>query len=700
MNYQNHFSENDGLKELGLSVRAYNYCLSRGISTIKQLLDYYSEHNNSIPAGQNAGYYTISELARKCKEILESSDLDKASKTEFGTISEWHVSVRAYNVLQSYRLITKQSLLQFYYEHGQSIPDNLRNCGRKTIQEIEELCRFLLKSEGSVDVDTSTTQAPTSNTDHISEPPCGTRANINRLRKKFSRLVFLDDTDIVFLSSFYEEYGHYPLLWLLSKYIEKDDDVLCFACVYGIDLKKGITTPSELAQERNVTRSRIRMRVSRGLLKLFGSRSDFNNSIKSVDNEYLINCLGQGDFISSTDRNTVISDINKQEGTYFTNEFILKYLSVIFKGYKTLGEYEGNKARPEIIVLSKNLCSIFNFDAFFNAFDSLIEDATNEFYLNLRELIEDSPCWTDFSIGNVERVLKVAKAYALSRHGLYEEFEKDTLHILPKKYDIAAIVYSVVSEAKAPLTIQDIIRIASEQYPLFPFPEDAVRTALREDTRIQYKRAGALPTRYLLASSNAPTSIRDAVVKVLSDSETPLLLDDIVSYVLTHFPSSTKNSIRTSLLSDGQGRFIQFEGGRYGLASQTYSPVFVPVSESSRLTFSERLILLKKFIDEKHRFPSLDSSDSTEVDFAKWIDRNRDRAEVQELINTYALDVWKTQCTLCEYYIVSHKGKLPPKDREPELFKWLFNASMDMREDRLNQEQRRLFLHLKMQIRQ
>ncbi len=67
-----HFSEIDGLKSLSLSVRAYNYCISRGISTIQQLLDYYSAHNNTFPAGQNAGYYTISELERKCKVLLAS----------------------------------------------------------------------------------------------------------------------------------------------------------------------------------------------------------------------------------------------------------------------------------------------------------------------------------------------------------------------------------------------------------------------------------------------------------------------------------------------------------------------------------------------------------------------------------------------------------------------------------------------------
>ena len=700
MDNYGHFFGNDRLKDLGLTVRAYNYCLSRGIATVQQLLDYYIQYNYSIPSGQNAGHYTVAELSRKCKELLEKAEINSASKEENGTISDWHISVRAYNVLQYYRLITKQALLKFYFEHGQSIPDNLRNCGSKTIQEIEELCRFLLQSEVYGASQKSSAPVVASSIASNTEQPNGTKGTLNRLIKKFSRFVSLTDKEVTFLSSFKEEFGHYPLLWILAKYIETDDDILCFSYVYGIDLRKGVKSPFELAQERKVTRTRIRMRVSRGLLKLFGPHSEFNNSIKSVDNDYLIEAFGSGDYVSSLDRNASISEINKQEGTSFSNEFILKYLSVIFKGYKTLGEFENNKARPEIIVLSKNLSSVFNFDAYFKGFDSLIEDSTSEFDLNLRQQIEDSPCWIDFSISNVERVLKVAKAYALTRHGLYEELEKDTLHILPKKYDVAAIVFTIVSEASAPLTIPDIIRIASEQYPLYPFQEDEVRIALREDTRIQYIRRGAQQTQYLLASRNAPTSIRDAVVKVLSNSDTPVPLDDIVSYVLAFFPTSSKNSIRTSLLSDGQNRFVQFDGGKYGLSSRTYPPEFVQVADTSRLSFAERLILLKKFLAEKNRFPSVDSTDEQEVDFAKWVDRNQDRKEVKELMGAFASDIWSTQCMRCEYYIIKHNGKLPPKDKEPILYKWLFNATMDLKEERLTQEQRKMFLHLKMQIRQ
>lgn len=693
-----HFSGNNELKSLSLSVRAYNYCISRGITTVQQLLDYYYAHNNSFPAGQNAGYYTVSELTRKCEEIIESGDNNNPPEIDLETISGWHVSVRAYNVLQSYRLITKKALLEFYRKNGNTIPDNLRNCGAKTIKEIEELCLLLIKTEEQTEETISSTD-PGFDPFTVSDKSQDIIKRLNQIVNTFPILISGNKDDISFLSIYYEQSGHFPLLWLLSKYISSDDDALCFARVYGIETNEGVKSLSALAKERKVSEARIRMRVLSGQKKLFDDRSVFNSAMMGTDKDYLHNCFEENDFLSSSDRNRSLDLINKQEGTCFSNEFILKYLSVIFKDYNALGDFVRNKAHPRILVLSKDLCDNFDFVGFFSGLDAMVNDATETINLNLREYIEDSPYWTHFSIDDVERILKVAKAYALSRHGLYEENEVDCIHILPKKCDIAAIVYSIVSEAKKPITIQEIIGKAFELYPSFSFPEDVIRTALREDTRIQYIRRGASQTQFQLASKDSPISIRDAVVKFLSNSDTPLLLDDIVNYVLSIFPNSSKNSIRTSLLSDGQNRFLQFEGGRYGLSSRTYPAEFIKAADTSRMSFEERLILLKKFLDEKHLFPSLDSGDEQEVDLARWTERNQDRTEVKDLIDTYALDIWITECKRCESYIITHQGSIPPKDREPNLFKWLSGAIADYKEDRLNLEQRRLFLQLKMRIR-
>ncbi len=699
MNGTNHFSENDWLKDLGLSVRAYNYCLSHGIRSVKDLLDYYSANNNSIPSGKNAGYYTIGELTRLCQELKRTVTTAQSKRERYDSINDWDVSVRAYNVLQSYRLVTKTALLQFYYGHNQTIPNDLRNCGRKTIKEITQLCHFLIRR------DMVKPEHPQEQTESDAEEI------VFQIRKQeaqkatfqalglFSKIISLSAEDIAFLTSYLEQHSHYPLMWLLSKYIDSDGDLACFALSYGIDYNKGRRTIGELAKEMNVTQSRVGQRVSKGYNKLFGGHSDFFKCLQRTHNHYLLDCFGPNDYLSSSDRISRITELNNSEGTSFTNAFILNYLSSVIGDYTCFGSIEKNDRGHVVRIIRKDLCQAIDFERLFDDFDTLIENASKEIDLNLREYIEDSSCWIQFSMSLVDRVLRILKAYALSEHGLYEEDVADVIHILPKKYDIAGIVYSIVEESKSPLTLSEIINLASQQYPLCTFSEDTVRLVLREDTRIQFIRSGNQQTRFLLASNNVPTSIRDAVVRVLSDSLVPVALDDIVVYVLAYFPTSSKSSIRTSLQSDSQNRFVLYEGGLYGLASKEYPGSYVRVNDASRIPLADRIIFLKQFLDNERRFPTQDSCDEKEVELAKWVERNQDRPEVKDVIETYAPDIWKENCRRCEEYIISHRGKLPPKDREPGLYRWLLNASDDMRNERFSQEQRRLFLHLTMQIR-
>ncbi len=694
-----HFFENDRLKDIGLTVRAYNYCLSHGIQTIRDLLDYYAANNDSIPSGKNAGHYTIAELTRLCQSLLREVADVRGKKEKYGTIQDWDLSVRAYNVLQSYRLVTKKALLSFYHEHNQTIPNDLRNCGRKTIKEITQLCQFLMKvdwaSPENPHADAESTKVEE---DPVIKKQVAQKATFQVLGL-FSKIVSLRTEDVDFLSSYMERNGHYPLMWLLSKYIDSDGDLACFALSYGIDYKKGRKTISEIAKEMNVTQSRVGQRVNKGYNKLFGGHSDFSKCLQRADKQYLLNCFGQKDYLSSSDKIPQIADVNNSEGTSFTNAFVLSYFSVIFGQYKCFGNLEKSNRNHVIRLISKDLCKAINFERLFSDFDTMVEDASNEVNLNLREFIEDSSSWTHFSMNLVDRVLRIIKTYALSEYGLYEEEVADVIHILPKKYDIAGIVYGIVSEARSPLTVSEIISVASKQYPLCTFSEDVVRIALKEDTRIQFIRSGNQQTRFLLASSNVPTSIRDAVVRLLSDSPVPVSLDDIVVYVLAYFPTSSRSSIRTSILSDSQNRFVLYEGSLFGLASKEYPECFVRVNDAARIPLADRLIILKQFLDTERRFPSQDSTDEKEVELARWVERNQDKPEVRDLIETYAPDIWKENCRRCEEYIVSHKGKLPPKDSEPRLYRWLLNASDDMRNELFSQEQRRMFLHLTMQIR-
>ena len=195
-----------------------------------------------------------------------------------------------------------------------------------------------------------------------------------------------------------------------------------------------------------------------------------------------------------------------------------------------------------------------------------------------------------------------------------------------------------------------------------------------------------------------PSSVRDAIIRVLDSSDEPVSLDDIVNQVTLHFPTTSRNSIRTTMLSDGRSRFIQFTDNLYGLASKTYSQDFELSTDNSRITYDERVIALKKFLSEKRRFPKSTSPSSDEISLARWLERCKERKEVAELIARYEPEFWNDTCQKCENYIKSHYGRLPSKDKAPELYKWLMATVESYDDGSLNQEQRKLYLHLKMTI--
>jgi hypothetical protein len=196
-----------------------------------------------------------------------------------------------------------------------------------------------------------------------------------------------------------------------------------------------------------------------------------------------------------------------------------------------------------------------------------------------------------------------------------------------------------------------------------------------------------------------PSSIRDAIVRKLESSVSPVSLEEVASFVQTYFPSSSNRSIRTTMSNDSRARFVQYKGGLWGLAGKSYSDEYKLEEVVAHQGQEERLISLKAFIAEKLRFPDTDSLDPEEVSLARWMERHSEKKAVIELLREFEDAVWKACWTSCEEYIRGHYKKLPTRESNPILYKWYVKAMDDYCNDNLTQEQRKMMLHLAMQIR-
>lgn len=684
----NHSSDDDRLTSLGLSVRAYNYCLRNSINSVSSLLQFYEHCDHTIPPGANAGKTTVMELERICKYLSSESHEGNSNSDSSDNVKKWGLSTRAYNYCISSRIQNKADLINLYLSNNRSIP-SCANAGAKTIRELEDLCQAFIDNDPTI-IDDYTENKGQS------------------IEKLCVEILELTDSEQHFLFNFSLEHSHIPVLWLLSKIIDQDADMSCFGYAYGIDKKKGVKTISTLAQEMGVTQSRIGQRVGNGHDDIFhisepgryakGSKAKYPSIFNEGNTKYLSDSIGDLDVICSCDNHPKVRLLNTSEKTSFSDAFVLRLISSFSDHYLRIGDFTRNNTDTGIILVDKELSNIFDFKAFYNWFEDYINNIPEKVSIDLRENIEDSPYWHMYSSRYVERVLKACKQILLSKFGLYDEDCDNIYHLAPKKIDLGVVVYNIIINSKSPLTLTEISDELIRLYPTNHFSEETIRIAIRDDKRIQYQRDGTGKTKYLPAKIDVPTGVRDAIVRVLEKSDIPVSLDEIVDFVTIHFPSTSKNSIRTTMLSDGRSRFVQYEQGRYGLASKTYPPVYVVSADASRASYDERVIELKNFLNDRRRFPSAMSKSSKEASLARWMDRNKERDEVASLVNTYATIVWESTCKFCESYITSHHGHLPTKEKAPELYKWLVNAIEQFKNGQLSQSQKKLYLHLTMVI--
>lgn len=686
---------------LRMSTRAYNYCQKNNIQTISDLIKFYKDNGYKIPnrvAG--IGLKTIDELSIICGFFIKGLYAIKQdhlcqSYSQTSQLAHCGLSVRAYNYCCANRLFTVGDLLRFYKDNNQTIPPR-QNAGRKTITELEGFCRKqpFLESVQSCEEQTSHDK----NIELASETKYAVVAPFD-----FPSLTLEDKQ---FGWAHFEANGHFPILWIINQVYNQDLDVLCLFSTTPAIIGNEITSFIDKAKQENVSHTCIKQRYERAVMKLFqvnnnscGGKSKYWKKLLTKEHcSYLIDSISGEDFITTFDFDKVLKKINAEEHTKFSNLFVLQLISSL-SDYYVEGGYNTSNYSTDICLIHNDICNVFDFHGFSHGFDKMLENCDVYTELNIRNYIEDSLYWRAFSYEYIDRVVNVCKSYLLHKYGLYENSIEDIIEIVPRKINWAEVIYSLLSQAPSGLTMDEIIPNLLSQYPGHKITESAIRRALDSDSRIQYQRGVHGKTKFLLAVHDVPNSVRDAIVRKLEVCETPVSLEDIVSFVQIYFPTSSSRSIRTTMTNDGRSRFTQYEDGLWGLSSKSYSDAYKVAEVVSHQGYEERLISLKRFIAEKNRYPDRDSLDSEEASLGRWMERNTDKAEVVSLFEEFGPMLWKSYWSSCEEYVRGHGKKLPTRESNPILYKWYIKAMEDYSKGDLTQEQRKMMLHLAMQIR-
>lgn len=687
---------------LRLSTRAYNYCQKNNIQTITDLIKFYRDNGCKIPnriAG--IGLKTLDELAIVCGFFVKrlysiKQDYPCQPVAQVSHLAHCGLSVRAYNYCSSNSLYTVEDLLRFYIKNHHTIPHR-QNAGRKTISELEDFCR----EHPDIDkIQCNDDDSQLNSSDAFNEEP------------KQSVVAPFDFPELTLEDkqwgwSYYETHGHFPVLWIINKVYSHDLDVLCLFTTTPVIISDKVFSFVDKAKQEGVSHTCIKQRYERAFFKLFhtdgtsrGGKSKYWKKLLTIEHcRYLLDSIAGEDFITAFNFDKTLKRINQEEHTQFSSLFVLQLISGISGEYYVEGGYNESNFSTDICLIHNDISKVFDFHDFSCGFDKMLQECDVFTELNIRNYIEDSLYWRVFSYEYVDRIVNVCKSYVLHKYGLYETSTEDVIEIIPRKINWAEVIYSLLTQEPSGLTMEEIIPKLASQYPDHKITESAIRRALDSDSRIQYQRGLYGKTKFLLAIYDVPNSVRDAIVRILENSDVPVHLDEIISFVKTYFPTSSGRSIRTTMTNDGRSRFTQYEDGFWGLSSKLYPVSFKVVEVVSHQGYEERLVSLKRFIAEKNRYPDRDSMNVEEASLARWLDRNADKPEVVSLLEEFGPMLWKAYWSSCEEYVRGHGKKLPTRETNPILYKWYIKAMEDFTNGDLTQEQRKMMLHLAMQIR-
>lgn len=268
------------------------------------------------------------------------------------------------------------------------------------------------------------------------------------------------------------------------------------------------------------------------------------------------------------------------------------------------------------------------------------------------------------------------------------QLTEDEKLYLPQNYiDISEELYDILVKKGEPMHVEEIFKEFKSRYPDHKYTDPLqIKSYLFKNKHI---KAVGRTSRYALDSWEGVYfgCIRDLLVDLLSGSDVPLHLDNLYDGVTEHYPNTTKASIAATMEDENFQRFIEFEGGYFGLTSKNYPAEFVPAPSVQRYRFEDRFQMFKDFIETYHRFPSYNGGDK-EASLMRWYYNvttdvltvtDEQRAMLTDVLRRYdelGIPRYATEsefllkCQDVKDYIRQHHT-LPTNREAPELYAWL-----------------------------
>lgn len=421
--------------------------------------------------------------------------------------------------------------------------------------------------------------------------------NIAKYHTIHEKYPFLADKDIRFVSSFYSEFGHFPMFFLAECFFlnSKHLKIRIFNEYYGI----GMDSPQNLgdiAANKRYTRERVRQ-------------------ILLSTNQWISNETSLFTVDKWKDYSFVFDDIISKESSNFQHIVDTEHIDLSFYAFcgimalvdnKIIETFSSEDSFKVYIVCSK-LIKGFSFTKVIKELkrlSTLNKDidliiplydffANNEIYWSRWQSVESAP--------GRDQIVLAYKALLIIVRELHigEVDDKGNIVFKANKLNFADIIYKIIKSNGAPMRLEEIRIEFARKHPNDPHNTDAtIRSYIQKDERIE--SIGKTSTYKLTSWEGFSGSIPELLVRLLIIKGQPVQNKKLAKEALKYRPDSTPRSIISNInqkVNDGTLRL--FYPDLVGLANKGYGQEYKILPR----TFEESLKAFVDFVEENKRFP-------------------------------------------------------------------------------------------------
>ncbi len=457
-----------------------------------------------------------------------------------------------------------------------------------------------------------------------------------------------------FFISFFIQKNHFPMLLDLElrRYLygerEERRDVLRLSSKSNVSI-------DEIAVKLGLGRNRVKQILQNAYRRL---KKYFLSDHKYEEYTYLLDIFGEADCIciESVDFQNHLKKSLKEERCCLSLEFVQSLIPIIFQNIYTKVPNKGNYL-PYTILVKKEYAKIFNFeDLVLHVYNLLKTSRSVDEWFDIKDFMKKSrTLWGTYTTkrdmknvlieDNIDKIAYIVKEILLLEFDLTYKDDDSQMVVLPANTERnpSDVVYEILRQRGHPMHLDEIFVKFKEILPNHKYVEaEKLRHIVHKHPDIiPHNRKSVFKLKEWTHIKSG--TIRSMVIDFLNERETPQMLDDIMEFLLQHFPDTNVSSVKVSMVNDEQKRFSFFRGGLVGLTHKEYSSQYkeLEMHEWKKIPFEKRLHNVKIFIEENKRFPSTLGDKDERTLYAWWkraidgkLQINKEQQAQIESINT------------------------------------------------------------------